>query len=73
MRTTYDTYDLRSKGFGFTFGYPIWGKIVGYAGYRLSIDDVTDIEDSASSYIKRQEGETTTSSITLTLGTRYNR
>ena len=65
--TEYDTYDLSSSGFGLTVGYPIWKKVVGYVGYRLSMDDVSNVDSTASSYIKRQEGNTTTSSITTTL------
>jgi len=63
----YDTYDLRSKGFGTTFGYPIWEKIIGYLGYRLSDNDISNVSESASSYIKDQEGSTVSSGITLTL------
>lgn len=67
MDRIYDTYDLNSKGFGMTFGYPLWEKVVGYIGYRLSIDDVSNLATSASYYARKQEGETTTSGITLTL------
>lgn len=63
----YDTYDLNSKGFGMTFGYPLWEKVVGYIGYRLSIDDISNLSTAASYYARKQEGETTTSGITLTL------
>ncbi len=38
---TYDTYNLDSKGFGLTFGYPIWERIMGYVGYRLSLNTWT--------------------------------
>ncbi len=64
---SYDTYDLSSAGSGFTFGYPIWEYITGYAGYRISTDDVRNISENASSYIKKQEGTTITSKVTLTL------
>jgi outer membrane protein insertion porin family len=63
----YDTYNLDSIGFGATLGYPIWEFITGYVGYRISRDDVQDIQTGASYYVKQQEGETTTSSVTLTL------
>ena len=63
----YDEYDLDSTGFGFTFGYPIWEYVTGYVGYRLSFDDVSDIEHGASYYVWAQEGKTTVSSITLSL------
>jgi outer membrane protein insertion porin family len=63
----FDTYNLSSIGGGATLGYPIWEYITGYLGYRLSSDDVKDIQVTASSYIKRQGGLTTTSSLTGTL------
>lgn len=68
MARSYDTYDMDSKGGGFTFGYPIWKYISGYIGYKLSTDKVTNVSIYASSYIKRQADEAiTTSSLTLTL------
>jgi outer membrane protein insertion porin family len=63
----YDSYNLDSKGFGATFGYPLWPKVTGYIGYRLSIDNVKDILDTASYYIKKQAGQTTSSGVTLSL------
>ena len=63
----YDSYNLESQGFGATFGYPLGKNLTGYVGYRLSFNDVTDVMDYASYYIKEQEGQTTTSGVTLTL------
>jgi outer membrane protein insertion porin family len=64
----YDTYKLDSKGFGATLGYPLWERVVGYVGYRLSIDNVKDINMStASYYVKKQAGERTSSGVSLTL------
>ena len=63
----YDTYSLKTQGFGTTLGYPLWERVVGYVGYRLSIDNVRDVLSTASTYIKRQEGRTTTSGVSLTL------
>jgi outer membrane protein insertion porin family len=63
----YDSYNLDSKGFGATFGYPLWRYVTGYVGYRLSLDNVKDILDTASYYIKKQAGETTSSGVTFTL------
>ncbi len=65
--TVYDTYNVNSSGFGTTFGYPLWEKVTGYLGYRLSIDDVTDVTENASNYIKSQAGNTTLSSLSATL------
>ena len=67
MYRIYDSYRMDSQGAGFTFGYPIWERVSWYAGYKLSRDNVGQISDSASSYIKRQEGELTTSSLTVSL------
>jgi outer membrane protein insertion porin family len=64
----YDSYTLDTRGAGATFGYPIWKSIVGYLGYKFSIDNIQDInQQTASSYIKAQAGERTTSSVSLTL------
>ncbi len=61
----YDSYKLDSKGFGATLGYPLWQYVTGYVGYRLSLDNVKDVLDTASYYIKKQAGETTSSGVTL--------
>ncbi len=64
----YDSYTLDTKGGGLTLGYPIWDKISGYVGYKLSIDNIQDVnEDTATQYIKDQAGERITSALTLTL------
>ena len=64
----YDSYTLDTKGIGATWGYPVWKKIIGYVGYKFSIDNIMDINQiTASSYIKAQEGERTTSAISFTL------
>jgi outer membrane protein insertion porin family len=63
----YDSYNLDSKGFGATFGYPLWPYVTGYLGYRLSLDNVKDILPTASYYITKQAGQTTSSGVTFTL------
>ena len=63
----YDSYNLDSKGFGATFGYPLYRYVTGYVGYRLSLDNVKDVLNTASYYIKKQAGETTSSGVTVTL------
>jgi outer membrane protein insertion porin family len=63
----YDSYTLNTQGGGVTLGYPIWNRITGYVGYKLSMDDIQDVESTASSYIMAQEGKRTTSSMTFTL------
>jgi len=68
MTREYDSYNLDSTGFGITFGYPIWEKIIGYVGYKLASNDVTDVLPTASQTIKDQEGTTTQSGILTSLG-----
>lgn len=63
----FDTYNLSSTGGGVTVGYPVWEYITAYLGYRLSSDDVKDILATASTYVKKQAGLTTTSSLTASL------
>jgi outer membrane protein insertion porin family len=63
----YDEYDLDSKGFGLTFGYPLWERFFGYAGYRLSDDKIRNVSTWASQDIKNAEGRTVMSGVTLTL------
>jgi outer membrane protein insertion porin family len=64
---TWDSYSLDSKGFGETLGYPLWQNVTGYVGYRLSVDNVKDIQDNASSIVKNQAGVTVTSGVTISL------
>jgi outer membrane protein insertion porin family len=63
----YDSYDLNTYGTGLTLGYPIWEKVVGYMGYNLSSNDISNIQPTASQSIKDQEGERITSAMTFTL------
>ena len=64
----YDSYTLDTKGIGATWGYPVWERIIGYVGYKFSMDNIQDINfATASSYIKAQAGERNTSAVSLTL------
>jgi len=63
----YDSYDVHTKGFGATLGYPLFEYVMGYVRYSLQTDDITNVADTASKYIKEQEGETTSSGVTVTL------
>jgi outer membrane protein insertion porin family len=63
----FDTYNLASTGGGATLGYPVWEYVTAYLGYRLSSDDVKDVMATASTYVKKQAGLTTTSSMTTSL------
>jgi outer membrane protein insertion porin family len=49
------------------FGYPIWEKLMGYIGYRYSMNDVKDILPTAPQEVKDQAGATSTSGIILSL------
>jgi outer membrane protein insertion porin family len=65
----YDSYTLDTKGAGITMAYPIWNKISGSIGYRLSIDNIQDVNYlTASDYILEEEGQRTTSSVTIGVG-----
>jgi len=76
----YDSYTWDSRGTGFTLAYPLWEKISGSLGYRISIDEIQGVNNAiAPWYIKGQVGPTNpavvnppgqsiTSSVTLGLG-----
>ena len=65
----YQSYTLDTKGAGFTLGYPIWEKIVGYAGYNYTINNIQDINyDTATSYVMDQAGQRIASAVILSLG-----
>ena len=63
----YDSYNLNTQGFGMTFGYPLWPYVTGYVGYKLFRNDVADVQDTASSIIKQEEGKTTESVVSFTI------
>ena len=67
MERDYDSYDVDTKGFGATLGYPLFEYVKGYVGYRFTIDDITNVSSTTSKYIREQEGETTSSGVTLSL------
>jgi outer membrane protein insertion porin family len=67
MAREYDSYDLDTQGFEVTLGYPLWERIIGYAGYKLTADNVKNVLDTAATSIKEQEGHITSSGMTLTL------
>jgi outer membrane protein insertion porin family len=68
-KKNYDSYTWDSRGTGFTVAYPIWEKISASIGYKITIDDIQDINlSTAPSYITAQGGQTTTSAVTIGLG-----
>lgn len=63
----YDSYELDSEGAGITLGYPLFEKIVGYVGYKLTSDDIRDVLPTASTQIQEQAGKTIASAVTLSM------
>ena len=64
---TESSFDKKSTGFGLRMGYDISEALRQTLSYKLSKDEVTDVEDDASIAIKEQEGSSVTSSISQTL------
>jgi len=63
----YDSYNLDTQGVGFTLGYPLFEKVFGYIGYKLTSDDISEVLSTAPWQIKLQEGQTITSALTLSM------
>lgn len=63
----YDTYHLGTRGFGLSFGYPIWRDVSGYAGVRHTANEISSIKDTAAAYIKEQAGKSTANTLSLGL------
>ena len=63
----YNTYTLDTRGMGLTLGHPLWEKVVGYVGYKLTSDDISDVLASAPWQIIEQKGQLITSAVTLSL------
>ena len=56
-----------TKGLKMTFGHHLFERVKGYVGYQYKMNDVNNVSDDASLTIKDQEGETTTSGMTVSL------
>lgn len=59
----YSSYSYNSTGGSVRFGWDYTDRLRQTVRYTLRQDDVTDIDDDASVYIKEQEGKTTVSMI----------
>ncbi|MDO8426487.1 MAG: outer membrane protein assembly factor BamA [Deltaproteobacteria bacterium] len=60
----YPDFKLNKKGFDLRFGFPITKRYTrGYLTYKLEDVDITDVADTASTFIKDQAGKSTESSI----------
>jgi outer membrane protein insertion porin family len=62
-----ETYDYKKQGGSVILIRPLTDDIKGSVKYRLENTDVTNIDASATTYIKQQEGTALTSSITFAL------
>ena len=52
-KKTYDSYTWDSRGTGFTFDYPLWEKIRGSIGYKITQDEIQDVNNATAPwYIK---------------------
>ncbi len=60
----YPDFTMDKKGFALRSGFPIYKRdTYGFLTYRYERVDVTDVSDTATEFIKSQEGTTTISSI----------
>lgn len=76
----YDSYTWDSRGTGFTFDYPLWEKIRGSIGYKITQDEIQDVDSETApwyiigevgpddSTVINPPGSTMTSAVTLGLG-----
>jgi outer membrane protein insertion porin family len=55
------SYDLRSAGFTLRAGYQLTERLRQTLRYTLRQDDINNVEDDASQFIKQQEGSSVTS------------
>lgn len=63
---TYSDFSLRKKGFDVRLGFPLTDRYTrGYVTYKFEDVNITDVADTASSFIKEQAGRSTESSIKL--------
>jgi len=62
-QTDYDDYDKDAVGGRIKFSYPVWNYTRVFAGYTYEIDDIRNIDETASKTIKELEGENVTSSV----------
>lgn len=61
------SFDQKRTGGGFRFGYPLsehWRQVL---KYRIERNEITNVEDDASRYVRDQEGERITSAVSQRL------
>jgi outer membrane protein insertion porin family len=57
------SYDQRRTGGGLRVGYPLSERWRQTLGYRAELNEITDVQSDASTFIRAQEGERSTSAI----------
>lgn len=65
------SYDQETQGAALRLGYPLGPHTRQQLKYRFQNNDITDVADDASRFIRDQEGERTTSALSQSLS--YNR
>jgi len=64
----YDNYKLDTAGGGLMMGHHLFERVSGYVGYRLSVDKINVTNEyRVSEYIRQEQGQRVTSSVTVTL------
>lgn len=63
----YDTYDYEKQGGNISLTRPLTDYLKASARYRLENQNVTNLSDTVSSYIKAQEGRQITSALSFSL------
>lgn len=61
------SFDQRRSGGGFTLGYPLSERWRQSLRYRVERNEITDVDNTASRFIREQEGERDTSAISQRL------
>lgn len=60
---TESSYDQRNSGGGFRFGFPLSKNWRDTVRYRFDMNDINNVQDSASRFIKDQAGQYNTSAV----------
>lgn len=66
-RRILDTYNYKTRGGSLSFGRPLTDYVTVGMKYRNDRNEVYNVQETASKYIKEQKGKRTTSSLTLSL------
>ena len=67
MAKEYDTYDVDTQGFGLVLGYHLFERVSGYVQYEFAFNNIRNVASYASRFVKEQEGEITSSGVTVSL------